>query len=119
MFHLLKLQPQSFQKIVEGTKTIEVRLYDEKRQKIQLGDVIEFRKEPDLQETIRAEVVGLLRYQTFEELLNDFPIEQFGGKDKKSQLEAIYSFYSKEKEHLYTVLGIRIKITHFSVDNEK
>ena len=36
MVHNMKLNESPFEKIKAGTKTIELRLYDEKRRKIQL-----------------------------------------------------------------------------------
>ena len=74
MKHEMKLNNGSFERIKNGTKTIELRLNDEKRQKIQLGDKIKFLKEPDLTESFDAKVVGLLRYQSFEEMFNDYDI---------------------------------------------
>ncbi|MBQ0010138.1 MAG: ASCH domain-containing protein, partial [Ruminococcus sp.] len=38
----MKLQPEPFAMIRSGKKTIELRLYDEKRQQIEVGDTIEF-----------------------------------------------------------------------------
>jgi len=40
--HYMKLQPKPFAKIKEGTKTLELRLNDEKRQSITVGDTIIF-----------------------------------------------------------------------------
>ena len=48
MEHILKLQPKYFDYINNGTKRIELRLYDEKRQKIAIGDTIIFQKEPEI-----------------------------------------------------------------------
>ena len=45
--HLMNLQPKYFDFIKDGTKRIELRLYDEKRRQIQLGDIIEFSKSED------------------------------------------------------------------------
>lgn len=42
MKHGMKLQKQSFENIVNGKKIIESRLFDEKRQLINIGDQIEF-----------------------------------------------------------------------------
>lgn len=36
----MSLQPEMFNQICSGAKQIEIRLYDEKRQKIQKGDLI-------------------------------------------------------------------------------
>ena len=68
----MNLQPKYFDFIKDGTKRIELRLYDEKRQSIQLGDIIEFAKSDD--EKFKAEVVGLLRYNSFADLFEDFDI---------------------------------------------
>ena len=40
MIHEMKLQPEYFNFILNGTKRIEIRLNDEKRQSIKLGDKI-------------------------------------------------------------------------------
>ena len=61
MEHKIKLQPQYYNYILYGTKRIEIRLYDEKRQQIKIGDTIIFLKEPDLNESFKAKVTGLLR----------------------------------------------------------
>ena len=42
MVHEMRLNDEPFQAIKDGTKTIEMRLYDEKRRMIQVGDVIRF-----------------------------------------------------------------------------
>ena len=41
MLHKMKLKLSPFEKIKDGSKTIELRLYDEKRQKVKIGDFIE------------------------------------------------------------------------------
>ena len=89
MEHILKLQPKYFDYINNGTKRIELRLYDEKRQKIAIGDTIIFQKEPKLETTMKVKVIGLLRYNTFEELFEDFDIEMMADEDLKKELERI------------------------------
>lgn len=42
IIHQLKLAAEPFNAITSGNKTIESRLFDDKRQKIQLGDKIIF-----------------------------------------------------------------------------
>ena len=68
MLHKMKLNESPFDRIKNGTKTIEFRLYDEKRQKIKVGDKIEFSKLPDLQEKLLVDVIDLYREDTFEDL---------------------------------------------------
>ena len=111
MKHILKLQPKYFDYINNGTKRIELRLYDEKRQKINIGDSIIFQKEPELESTIEVKVIGLLRYNSFEELFKDFDIEIMADKSmtKQDLLNALEEFYTPEKQKQYGVLGIRIE----------
>lgn len=106
--HEMKLQPEPFVAVATGTKIIESRLYDEKRQKIQLGDQILFRNMEKTDEAVTARVDGLLRYETFSAMFNDFPPSAFGGISKELLEDQIYGFYSKEEEAKYGVLGIRI-----------
>jgi len=110
MITSMKLNPGPFEDIKSGSKTIEVRLYDEKRRMLNLGDIIEFSKLPDLDEKISVQVVGLLRYSSFRDLVNDFLLGCFSSrhKTKDDLLKAIYEIYSKDEEKRYGVLGIRI-----------
>ena len=48
MLHKMKLNESPFERIKNGTKTIEFRLYDEKRQQVKVGDQIEFSKLPNV-----------------------------------------------------------------------
>ncbi|SRR6056297_2173254 len=113
MEHQMKLYESPFDRIKSGKKRIEIRLFDEKRQSLNLGDIITFSKLPDLNDELSVEVIGLLRYKSFQDLVNDFPMSYFGypdDHDKRAFAESIYSIYSKEDEQKYSVLGIRIKL---------
>lgn len=111
MLHQMKLQPRYFEYIKNGTKRIELRLNDEKRSIINLGDEIEFLKEPELTESIKVQVTGLLRYQNFIDLFNDFDISLLSdiSMSKQELLDVLEQFYTPEKQKIYGVLGIRIE----------
>ena len=55
--------------IKNGTKRIELRLFDDKRKAILLGETIRFFKEPELTESLEVTVTGLLRYDNFEKFI--------------------------------------------------
>lgn len=112
MEHEMKLQPEYYNFILNGTKRIEIRLYDEKRQQIKIGDVIKFLKEPELNESFNAKVVGLLRYNSFEEMFKDFDISILSDESmtKDELISVLEQFYTKEKQEKYGVLGIRIEL---------
>jgi len=112
MKHEFKLQPEYYNFILYGTKRIEIRLFDEKRQQVKIGDTIEFLKEPDLNESFNAKVVGLLRYKSFEDMFKDFDISILADKKvtKEELITVLEKFYTKEKQGKYGVLGIRIEL---------
>lgn len=83
MFHKMKLNERPFERIKIGTKTIEIRLFDEKRQQIKVGDQIEFSKLPDLQEKLLVDVVELYREDTFENLFRKLYNDEEGWNYKK------------------------------------
>ena len=110
--HNMKLQPQYYNYILNGTKRIEIRLYDEKRQQIKIGDIIKFIKEPNLDESFEVKVIGLIRYNSFSEMFKDFDISLLADKrmTKDELINALEQFYTKEEQQKYGVLGIRIEL---------
>jgi ASC-1-like (ASCH) protein len=106
--HEMKLQPSPFEKIKSGSKTIEIRLNDEKRQLLKTGDSIIFSLMTDPVQKIEAGVVDLYKYQSFSELFDAYPASDFGGTDK-ADLMGIRKYYSESDEQKYGVLGIKIK----------
>lgn len=111
MEHILKLRPKYFDYINNGTKRIELRLYDEKRKKIDIGDTIIFKKEPELIDIIKVKVIGLYRCDSFENLFKDFNISIMAdiSMTKKELLSVLEEFYTIEEQKKYGVLGIRIE----------
>lgn len=104
--HQLKLATEPFNAITSGNKTIESRLYDEKRQKIQIGDQIIFTNRDNPSQTATTEVVGLLRYATFHDLFLHNDPQKFGGESVEWLENQISEFYSIEDQRLYEVVGI-------------
>lgn len=108
--HQMNLQERYFDYIQTGTKRIELRLYDDKRRQIKLGDEIEFAKSDTAK--LKAQVIGLLLYNSFEELFEDLPIELLADKTmtKSELLGVLGEFYTDEQQQKYSVVGIRLKI---------
>lgn len=104
----MKLQLSPFEKIRSGHKTIEIRLNDEKRQLLKVGDTIEFSLITDLNQTIKTEIVDLEKFSTFKEMFAAYQPEEYGGKDQ-NEWEQMYQYYLPEDEKKYGVLAIRIK----------
>ena len=108
MLHKMKLNESPFERIKNGAKTVEFRLYDEKRQKIKIGDQIEFSKLPDLQEKLLVDVIDLYREDTFENLFRKLYKDE---EEINIKTNSMYKYYSPEQEKQYGVLGIKISLS--------
>ncbi len=107
MLHKMKLTERPFEAIKNGTKTIEFRLYDEKRKQIKIGDKIEFSKLPEQQEKILVQVLELYKEKTFENLFKKICTDK---EEIKRKTEEMYKYYSPENEKEYGVIGIKIAL---------
>ena len=86
--HRMTLPKEHFDHIAEGSKTIEMRLYDEKRRMIRIGDTIEFACDKDEAQKLLANVQGLYVYPNFERLVEEFTLPNWDLRKpptKKSQ----------------------------------
>ena len=59
MKHVMRLHAKPFSMIERGLKTIELRLYDEKRKEIRIGDEIEFISVTDQKQRLTCVVTNL------------------------------------------------------------
>lgn len=108
--HEMRLHNSPFNLIKSGTKTIELRLNDEKRSLIKVGDKIEFTNRIT-EEKIVVEVVNLHKYDSFLELYKHFDKVSMGyDEDEDADPKDMEQYYSKEEQDKYGVLGIEIKL---------
>ena len=108
MVHKMRLVDFAFKAIKNRQKDIELRLNDEKRRLINIGDIIEF-EHIDTGEVIKVEVINLHKYKTFAELCSKFDNKRFGLNDTDTA-SIMDNFYSKEEQDKYGALGIEIKL---------
>lgn len=113
MRHYMKLNPSPFDMIKSGIKTIELRLNDEKRQCISVGDEIEFTNTKDNNLKLLTKVIAIHKFPSFEELYKQLPLLKCGYTEddvssaKSSDMDF---YYSKEQQNKYGVLGIELKV---------
>lgn len=112
MLHQMRLQQGAFDKIKSGNKILEMRVCDEKRRKLELGDKIEFSLMDKPQEKVVVEIIGLLRYERFADLISDLPAAYLGYRESEKEYlkNSMYEIYTPEEEKKYGVLGIRIRL---------
>ena len=112
MWHEMRLYYDPFDKIRNGEKTIELRLNDEKRRKIRVGDTICFHRYEREYDVIICTVTDLYRFNSFEELYRALPLKQCGyteEQEKDAKAEDMLEHYSLAEQRKYGVLGIGIR----------
>lgn len=107
--HQLQLTTEPFNAIVAGEKTIESRLFDDKRKSINLGDELVFTNREDTTQTISVRVIGLLNYQNFHNLISHNDPRKFGGESVEWLENQINEFYSIDDQTQYGVVGIEFE----------
>ena len=112
MIHYMNLASEPFEQIKSGAKTIELRLYDEKRQTVSEGDTIIFSNLTDKRQ-VSARVLKLHIFYNFKELYNNLPLSKCGYAEHEldtASPENMLAYYSKEKQEKYKVVGIEIEL---------
>jgi len=108
--HFMRLDDGPFVMIASGTKTVECRLYDEKRQRVVLGDRVTFTNTSDNSRTATVRVIGLLRYRTFADMLTHNNPVKFGSRDIASLTQVLNKYYSLDEQSRHGVLGIEFEL---------
>ena len=105
------LETDIFDLFKNGKKDIEVRVNDEKRRNIKIGDKITFLKRPDEIEKLETTVVDLKYYSNFKELVDFYDIERlyYPNYTKEKYLNDLGKFYSKEEQIEYGVVAIIVE----------
>lgn len=109
----MTLNPAPFDKIFNGTKTIELRLNDDKRKVIQVNDKIIFKHKENNKKSIVVKVIKLHCFHSFEELYNELPLLKCGYTQdniKTAKADDMLEYYSTEQQMIYGVLGIEFEI---------
>lgn len=109
MLHYMKLQPEPFKKIRFGTKKIEIRLFDEKRQQLKVDDLITFTRMDDESEHVQVKIIDLVQFSSFKDLFEAYDPVLYGGEEE-DEYESMYQYYSKEYEQKYGVLAIHLQV---------
>ena len=111
--HVMNLTPAPMQEIRTGNKTIELRLNDEKRKQMSVGDTIKFINTEDSNDTLRVKVVDLFLFSSFAELYDNLPLLNCGYNEDNintASPEDMEMYYSREKQNKYGVVGIEISL---------
>lgn len=108
--HEMSLRPKPFAMIADGRKRYELRLYDEKRRRIAVGDTITFTCTAD-ERTVAVRVVSLHIFADFAALYAHLPLTECGYTADNAAFadpRDMEQYYPPEKQHENGVLAIGV-----------
>ncbi len=110
---VMKLKQEPFEQIKSGVKIWEVRLNDDKRKAIHIGDRILFKKLPDLLEGVLTKVVDIKHFNHFEDMAGVLSLESVGfGKDAnaKTCADVYHTYYTPQEEQEFGVVAFKLEL---------
>ena len=105
MQHHFHLHQQPFEKIQNGSKTVESRLYDEKRRSIKIGDTIIFTSRLT-HESIEKKISNMQIFTSFSEMLTHLPLHVFASDSIEAELQGLEQYYSLQDQQTYGVVAL-------------
>lgn len=113
MIHEMRLNTDPFEKTRSGRQTVELRLNDEKRRLLNVGDEIEF-LERDTNQRFKVKIAALHIAPTFVDLLGGSVTPAAAGYDASWTPQQVSDwmrrYYSREEEKENGVVGIEVNV---------
>lgn len=112
MRYEMRLNKLPFGQIVDGKKTIEVRLNDAKRKLLAVGDEVLFSNRDNPTQTIIKTIKDLRLYNSFAEMANNENCVLAGfdkGYTVQSVIYTYHTYYSPEEEQQFGVVVIELE----------
>lgn len=107
--HKMHLVEKYYNLIKSGKKTIELRLFDEKRKTIKIDDLIEFSSSSDPNDTLTTKVTRLYLADNFSELCSVVDIRKTGFSNSNELQKTLEQFYPRPMQNQFGVIGIEIQ----------
>ena len=109
IYFQMNLNPEPYETIKSGKKTVEMRLNDNKRKALRQGDFIVFTN-TETGEKLTVEILDKRAYPDFYELYKHYDKVPIGyGEDDVADPSDMLMYYPKEKIKKYGALAIHIK----------
>lgn len=106
------LHPEVFDIVMDGKKNVEVRVNDEKRRQLKVGDTLLFLKRPDEDEQVRAVIKNLVYFSNFSEVVDSYEMERIYLKEttKEEYIQLMGQFYTDEEVSINGVVAIEFEL---------
>ena len=108
----LHLHTEIFDIVLQGTKNVEVRVNDEKRRQLKVGDTLIFIKRGGDQEKLKGIIKELKYFSSFEEVFDTYEMERIYLEDTSLEeyVELMHQFYTEEEVQKYGVVAIEFEL---------
>lgn len=108
----IHLDSDIFDIVKNNSKDVEIRLYDEKRKKLKVGDTLIFLKRPNDLEELKATITNLVHFNNFSEVVDYYPMKRIylDNYDKEEFIKLLGRFYSDEEVKEFEVVAIEFKL---------
>lgn len=105
---IIHLDSDIFDIVKNKSKNVEIRVNDEKRRKLSVGDKLVFLKRPDDIESITGTVIKLVYFNSFLEVVDNYSMERIYLKDstKEEFVNLMKKFYDDELVNEYGIVAI-------------
>ena len=96
----MKLQSEPFEKIASGKKKVEMRLFDEKRKNLNVGDKIIFSEQGKEENKLRVKITKLKKFSSFNELYEFYEDKTLLGYEigQTAKPEDMEKYYTKQEQ---------------------
>lgn len=116
MIFTMHLNKQAFDLIASGKKTIEMRLFDTKRQSMGIGDTIEFINRDNKKQRAVVEITGKHIYYDFAGLYADYDKKELGyAEDEIADPKDMEKYYPLDKQHENGVVGLEFRLIEVAI----
>lgn len=114
----MALHSEPFEKIASGLKKVEMRLFDNKRKELNVGDKIVFKERTNENNKIKVKITKLNKFSSFDELYRFYKDKTVLGyaPNETADPKDMEKYYTKEKQKM-GVLAIEFEL--ISKNNEK
>lgn len=111
--HSMNVDGKWFDKVVGGSKTIELRLNDDKRRNVKVGDYVilnNLAEKPELTKSV-VQVTALHKFDNYEDLYNNLDMAKCGySKSDVPNPDDMLEYYSAERQAEWGVVGIEFDL---------
>ncbi|VEU70861.1 Cof-type HAD-IIB family hydrolase [Mycoplasmopsis glycophila] len=117
MYKEFAVENKWFNKIKNGTKTIEIRVNSTRRRHLKTNDLIKIKNE-STNELLLGKITKIHNFPTFKMLFEALEPNKLGfDSANDNNYEQMYNYYTKEQEKENGVIGVEFELTMINLDD--